>query len=123
MARAKRAGSRRGKSAWAEIMSDWARSGLSQAAFCKERGIPYSTFQYWRSRRKAREKWDARSLEPASVPPPFLPVQVVQSRPVAEEARQGLTVLLPGGYRIEVGADFEPEVLRKIISALESVPC
>lgn len=123
MAKAKKTGNKRDRSTWAEIMSSWAQSGLSQAAFCKERGIPFSTFQYWRSRGKVREKRDIRFSEPASVPPPFLPVQVVQSRPVAEGRPHALTVLLPCGYRIEVGTGFDPETLRKIINTLESESC
>lgn len=123
MVKAKRAGNKQDKSAWGEIMSAWAQSGLSQTSFCRERGIPYSTFQYWRYQRKVRENGVTRSPEPVSVPPPFLPVQVIKSRPVIEEECRALTVLLPGGCRIEVGTDFDPDTLRKIIDTLESGPC
>lgn len=123
MANTKKSGNKRDAQAWAEMMSAWARSGLSQKAFCRKRGIPFSTFQYWRYQRKVRENGETRSPEPVSVPPPFLPVKVIQSQPVVETPEQALTVLLPSGYRIEVGTGFDPGMLRKIIDTLESRPC
>lgn len=127
MAKTKPAGIKKKHESWPAIMSAWSRSGLSQKAFCRKRGIPFSTFQYWRYQRKVRENGpvqkNVQGSVPVSIPPPFLPVQVVQSHPVIEERHPGLTVLLPGGCRIEVERDFDPETLRRILTALESGPC
>lgn len=108
---------------WSGLVDAWSRSGLSQREFCQKQGVSLTTFQYWRYQRKVREK--SKSEVPVSGPvlPPFLPVQVVRSCRVTEEPRHGLTVLLPGGCRIEVGEDFNSELLKKLVAALESTPC
>ena len=35
---------------WAQILSDYEASGLTQRRFCDERGIAYSSFCNWRKR-------------------------------------------------------------------------
>jgi len=35
---------------WAEVLAQWQRSGASQRGFCRENGIPYSAFTYWRKK-------------------------------------------------------------------------
>jgi len=32
---------------WIERLRDMEKSGLTQKAWCKSKGIPYSTFRYW----------------------------------------------------------------------------
>jgi hypothetical protein len=32
---------------WTQRIEDWKQSNQSQAVFCKERGLNYSTFGYW----------------------------------------------------------------------------
>ena len=36
--------------AWTDKVRQWRSSGLSAAAWCKERGVIYSQFLYWRER-------------------------------------------------------------------------
>ena len=33
---------------WGEIFSDWRRSGESQRGYCRGKGIPFSSFTYWK---------------------------------------------------------------------------
>ena len=35
---------------WQEVVAAWEGSGLSQAAFCRERGLCLASFGYWRRR-------------------------------------------------------------------------
>jgi hypothetical protein len=44
---------------WKEMLQEWHLSGLSGAAWCKEKGVAYIQFLYWR-----------RRLEPSSSPKP-----------------------------------------------------
>ncbi len=44
---------RRSKSEWQELIDEQAASGLSQKAFCGQRGIPLATFGYWRRKLQA----------------------------------------------------------------------
>ncbi len=39
---------RRGAEEWRKIFADWAASGQTQADFCRDHGIGYSTFQKWK---------------------------------------------------------------------------
>ena len=41
---------RRTRSQWAQILSDYETSGLTQRRFCDERGVAYSSFCNWRKR-------------------------------------------------------------------------
>lgn len=59
-------GAAEGKRAyWGKQITEWARSGQSQRAFCARRGLVLSTFQWWRR----QERRDAvKSVTP------FLPI-------------------------------------------------
>ncbi len=51
---------------WGKRITEWERSGQTQKAFCAQRGLALSTFQWWRVRGKRRE-----AMKPAA---PFLPI-------------------------------------------------
>ena len=58
---------------WQDLVDQWSLSGLSQAAFCRKRGITYGSFTWWKQRlttaagghvaalRDARSSRDVRS--------------------------------------------------------------
>ena len=50
---------------WSKRLTEWERSGQSQRAFCAQRGLALSTFQWWRGRGKRRE---AMKAAPAFLP-------------------------------------------------------
>jgi len=51
---------------WGKRITEWERSGQTQKAFCAQRGLALSTFQWWRGRGKRRE-----AVKSAA---PFLPI-------------------------------------------------
>ena len=51
---------------WGKRITEWERSGQTQKAFCAQRGLALSTFQWWRMRGKRRE-----AIKSAT---PFLPM-------------------------------------------------
>lgn len=53
---------------WGERLTEWERSGQTQRAFCAQRGLALSTFQWWRGRGKRREAMKAA--------PAFLPISM-----------------------------------------------
>jgi hypothetical protein len=61
--------------------------------------------------------------------PGFLPVHIIEagadgrSDDPSRDASSPIQVLLPGGRRIAVGAEFDPETLRRVIAALEVPRC
>ena len=44
---------RRSKIEWRQLIDEQAASGLSQKAFCDQRGIPLATFGYWKRKLRA----------------------------------------------------------------------
>ncbi|WP_407635331.1 IS66 family insertion sequence element accessory protein TnpA [Methylohalobius crimeensis] len=50
---------------WQEHFDAWRVSGLSQAEYCKQHGLKFSHFAYWRTRNNKQR----RKLVPLWVPP------------------------------------------------------
>ena len=42
------------EAAWRQRIEHWKRSGLTQAAFCRQRGLSIANFHWWRKRLSAR---------------------------------------------------------------------
>ena len=51
---------------WGKRIIEWERSGQTQRAFCSQRDLALSTFQWWRGRGKRREAMKSAT--------PFLPI-------------------------------------------------
>jgi len=51
---------------WGKRISEWEHSGQTQRAFCAQRDLALSTFQWWRGRGKRREAMKSAT--------PFLPI-------------------------------------------------
>ena len=51
---------------WGKRLTEWEHSGQTQRAFCAQRGLALSTFQWWRMREKGREAMKGAT--------PFLPI-------------------------------------------------
>jgi len=52
---------RRSREEWLSLMAAYEAGDLSQREFCREQGVAYSTFGYWRKRlRSPAEKFEAR---------------------------------------------------------------
>ena len=73
---------------WQHTLAEWAASGLSGAAFCREHGLGYHQFSYWRRKLRAEGQSDAGAGFARVTPS------------AATEAAYGLTVSLPGGVSI-----------------------
>lgn len=41
---------------WSQFLQEWRDSGCSQKEFCQQKGISYSTFQYWRRKEKENDR-------------------------------------------------------------------
>ncbi len=81
--------SSKGKSWWSAQVAAWRSSGLSQRAFCEQRGLSPSTFGKWR-RRLVHERSEAL----VSVKrPEFVAVEVpVQAKPLVRVSLGVVTV-------------------------------
>jgi len=90
-------------------------SGLSLAAFARREGLPLHRLQWWRSR------LDDPPREPAA-PVRLVPVTI---RPTATSlsASPGIEMEIRGGRRLRVAGPFDPDLLVRLVCALESTGC
>ncbi len=107
---------RRTRSQWQRLVEDWERSGLTQAAYCRKKGISVASLQRWK-RLLAEDDRSTAEQNPGQGPSQtFLPVRLVERPDLAAGA--DLTVVLPDGVRIEVGSQCSGDRLRVVLDAL-----
>lgn len=85
---------------WWEVMEAWGESGLSKAAFCRERGIGQPLFYYWQ-----------RRLREASSPvgEGFARVEAV------DPAASGVRLRLVSGLILELEPGFDEATLARVL--------
>lgn len=76
---------------WQQQLEHWQDSGLSGSVFCRQHGLPYHQFTYWR--RKLQETGSEPDEQPTSAG--FARVTCRPTPPPAE-----LTLTLPSGLRL-----------------------
>ena len=91
-----------------QLAAEYEASGLSREAFCRQKDMPLKTLARYVTRYR---KQQAGGSEPQR----WIPVEI------AGQPRQGgeLSVLLPGGRRIEVKRGFDVGTLRQLVAVLE----
>lgn len=111
---------RRGESVrarfWRELITDWERSGQTQAAFCQARGVRQGTLAWWRRQlRRAsvgatsqRERVGTRAAGFIEMPLTTFP------------ARPAYEIVLSGGRIVRVPEDFEAEAVSRLVRAVEA---
>jgi hypothetical protein len=99
---------KRGRSAEeiATIMTGYEQSGLTRREYCQQRGIPLTTFDYYRHRRKKKVR-----------KPGLVAVKIVTS----ELPLLPMTVVLHNGRRIEVGGGFAETELARLLRLVEGI--
>jgi hypothetical protein len=117
---------------WADVVSEWRASGLSQKEFCGQRGISDRALNNWLYKSPYRERvaqiLAARSQgELVSETPRFLPVSMLSATATSDVQTVGaaaaIEVVLKSGPRIAVTPGFDAETLRRVVAALEARPC
>lgn len=97
---------------WQQHIDEWQRSGLSQQDYCRIHGIALATFGYWRRKLKRNE-----SAKPRFYP---LVVSTEKDAEIISHENSGLRVLL-GRFAIEIGDQFSPAVLQRLVTTLEQL--
>jgi transposase len=92
-----------------EVLGALEASGRRLTEFAREHGLVAERLYVWR-RRFERER--------AGKAAAFVPVRVVEPERPARAGR--LEVVLPGGLRVRVGADFDEQQLRRVVAALRA---
>jgi hypothetical protein len=104
---------------WRAIVEEWRRNGTEMSGFCRGRGVPLSSFKYWKKELAVRDqKRQAKraATEATRNALQFLPVRVLDPAMVTAGS---VEVVLRGGRILRVGNDFDPAVLQKLVATLE----
>jgi hypothetical protein len=100
---------RRSAAAIQELVEEFHASGLTQAEFCRGRGVVRNTLnRYLNKQGKASQV--AGSL---------VPVEVAGPRRLRRAEPERLAVVLDAGRRIEIGVGFDASTLARIVAVLE----
>lgn len=101
---------------WAKVLAEFESSGLKAPAFCRKHSIPYSTFFLWRRRLKGSAPSASPAFVPVTIRNAASPAPSVPSPALVE-------VVLSSGRLLRVHADWTPETVARLISALEPAAC
>ena len=86
-----------------QVLAEYKESGLRRRAFCEQRNIPITTFDYWRRELGARAK-----------------PRMVKVKLGAAEPASNFTLTLINGRRIESSWSFGETELARLIRVAES---
>jgi len=113
---------------WADQLAGWKRSGLSQAEFCRQKGIKPWTFNWWKRQLLARQqsKGGKRSSSPRRRSSKLPSKQARGSANSFVEVKMtdgalstGYEVVLSNGRVIRLGQAFNAEAVTRLIAAVE----
>ena len=97
---------------WQGQIANWERSGLSQAAYCRENKLSDGSFSEWR--RKLSNPSLSNSGEPASQ----LSAATAESRFVELSPTPAMLRIQCGKFTIEVAPGFDAIHLRRVVEVL-----
>lgn len=102
---------------WSDLVSAWGQSGLSQVEFCRMRGIKAGTFAWWKRQfgKPAGDLAKRRGQQPRPPAARFVEVRLPAASPLPT-----YEVVLARGRSVRVPAEFDPQVLSRLITAVES---
>ena len=91
-----------------QLAAEYEASGLTREAFCRQREVPLKALCRYVTRYRREKAGTVHS-------PHFVQVEMTAPARVSN----ALTVLLPGGRRIEVNLGFDGDTLRQLVTVLE----
>ncbi|MFH2124051.1 MAG: IS66 family insertion sequence element accessory protein TnpB [Pseudomonadota bacterium] len=99
---------------WQEHIESWKRSGLSQTEYCRLNSLRLKNFWYWKKRYSGKTSEQLRFFPLALVPAKT--VGAIKSQPASLQL-----TLQEQRFRIEIGENFSPSVLKGLILTLEQL--
>lgn len=93
---------------WAAHIERWQESNLSQQEYCKQAGVGYAAFVYWRGKESSKAKAK------------FVPVKLATSKPTSHEAPKSIQIKLVTGHVVYIPANLPVNDIAALISALGS---
>ena len=109
---------------WQKHISQWSKSGLTQAEYCRRNKLSAAAFHWWkrhlRGKVKAQDKPSANKRQ-RNGPSNTMQFVEVHGVPPAHAGRgETYEVVLSRDRAIRVGSDFDSDVLKRLIAAVES---
>ena len=99
---------------WQKHISQWSESGLTQAEYCRRNKLSAAAFNWWK--RHLRKK--SKTQKDSSTPMQFVEVHGVHPAHVGRS--ENYEIALSRDRIIRVGRDFDSDVLKRLIAAVES---
>jgi hypothetical protein len=117
---------------WQALLEECRRSGLSQAEFCRRRGIVPGTLAFWKhtlTHAAAGARSGSRRPRPAA--PTFVPLRVIERSPAPDKAiadsapaaRSEIEIVLTGHRRVCVRGRVDVHWLGEVVRMLEGLGC
>lgn len=91
---------------WHRLIEEYKKSGLKRSKFCKEKGIPISSFAYYLRTYNKCQSQQKPAFSQVVVQPQIMP-------PIAE-----IKIDLPNGIRCQVSSCIHPDQLKKLMGVL-----
>jgi transposase len=104
------------------MLAEAGRSGLSDRAFARGRGIDAQRLRWWRARLGASGSDEVTRAKPKSKPKPMKFAEVVARRRTAT-AVTTIEIELANGRRVKVPSTIEADALRRLLEAIEGRRC
>ena len=96
---------------WQKHVACWSESNLSQVEYCRLNGLAIKNFGYWK-----RKESNAVSSQPR-----FFPLVASSSGPIIARASALQLNIQEKRFSIEIGEDFSPILLKRLIATLEQL--
>ena len=90
------------------------QSGLTRAEYCRQHKLSYHTLTYWL--RKLSTTQVTYKRDNPLVPVPF---NAIINHHAVEPARAAFKVILPDKIAVEIGENFSPAALTRLLAVLE----
>lgn len=100
---------------WQVHVAQQLKSGLNRAEYCRQHSLSYHTLSYWCRKLSKPMHSPERSLVPVTLRSSIQQMTKQQSTP--------LKIVLPGQATIEIGDDFLPATLNKLLDTLKARQC
>ena len=113
---AKQPAQSRNQSRWRAHVARQDKSGLNRAEYCRQHSLSYHALTYWSRKLSKPVRPSERSLVPVTLRSSIQ--QTTQQLPSAS-----LKIVLPGQATIEIGDDFLPATLNKLLDTFKARQC
>ena len=94
---------------WQAHVKAQKKSGLNRAEYCRQHKLPYHSLTYWYNN-------SSGSGKKSTIVP--VPCRSIAKLPLQPES-SALKLILPGNISIEVGDNFSPTTLTRLLASLE----